>query len=165
MSLICVHEFHLFLQERKHWLTSSNVQDENRNATERGKGRASKTTTFDCHWKSMEIWLGTKHLVCCRGCNALVFIFKIYKRGLYSMKGVWHSPNMLPTMVYSQAFCITTYLLAGEILSSSVRLSPGNFYFYKSENNNRRMQNCLHILNITFFNIWFSKYVMVLWEN
>jgi hypothetical protein len=79
MSLICVHEFHLFLQERKHWLTSSNVQDENRNATERGKGRASKTTTFDYHWKSMEIWLATKHLVCCRGCNALVFIFKVYK--------------------------------------------------------------------------------------
>jgi len=46
-------------------------------------------------------WVGTKNLV-----FGSVFLYKY--AGFFNMLGAWHPPNILPTMVHVQAFCIMT---------------------------------------------------------
>ena len=57
---------------------------------------------FDCHWKSMESWVGMKHVSFCSGCNLL------FLRVFSMTDGLLNTPNMLPNMVYGQAFLIVT---------------------------------------------------------
>ena len=56
----------------------------------------SGVTTFVCHWKIKETWIGTKKLVFCSGYNEPSFCLKSTK-AVFNMQGVWNSPNMLPT--------------------------------------------------------------------
>ena len=55
-----------------------------------------RVTTFVCHWKIKETWIGTKKLVFCSGYNEPSLCLKSTK-AVYNMEGVWNSPNLLPT--------------------------------------------------------------------
>jgi hypothetical protein len=54
-----------------------------------GRDGSTGSMTFDCQWKNIESWEGTKIVVFRSGTMHLL-LFKIYKRGL-SMQGEWHS--------------------------------------------------------------------------
>jgi hypothetical protein len=69
-----------------------------------GRDGSTGSMTFDCQWKNIESWEGTKIVVFRSGTMHLL-LFKIYKRGL-SMQGEWHSLNTLLTMVNGQTFHI-----------------------------------------------------------
>jgi hypothetical protein len=66
-----------------------------------GSDGSTRSTTFDCHWKSMESWVGTNNLVLCSDYNMPTLFRNLQKRFL-----ACHSPNMSSTMVHSQAFRI-----------------------------------------------------------
>ena len=76
----------------------------------RNKWRNESTrsrTYFDCYWKSMDIWVGTKNLVFCSGYN-VSYSFSKSTKEVISGQAAWHSPNMLPTMIHGQDFFIIT---------------------------------------------------------
>lgn len=83
--------------------------------------------TSDCHWKSMELWVGTKNVVCCCSCIpsfffSLEFFAMIYlkywwkscwtpkinqsssqfSKEIFSVHGAWHFTNILHNMVNGQ---------------------------------------------------------------
>jgi hypothetical protein len=89
------------------------------------------STTFHCHCRT--IWrVGYERttLSFVAATMRLLF-FEIYKRGL-RVQGMWHSPNVLPTMVHGRSFHIYNPTPSWEIpypppgygLSSSVDLNP-----------------------------------------
>ena len=44
---------------------------------------------FDCHWKSMEFWVGAENLAFCSLFYTMsLLFFEIYKRGLYRARSV-----------------------------------------------------------------------------
>jgi hypothetical protein len=116
------------------------------------KGWVNKVN--DCHWKSMESWVGTKHFVFCSNYMAFSKLISLrlgFRRNFLSVKiltenffGILISSstrlslNMLPTMVHNQDFYIITWqpppphthqqgsllLPSGDALSKSAGLSP-----------------------------------------
>ena len=54
-----------------------------------------KATTFDCHRKSMESWVGTENLVFYKGHNAPT-LFRNLQRGLWHAGRVTLSKNVTP---------------------------------------------------------------------
>jgi hypothetical protein len=50
----------------------------------------------------MESWVGMKHVSFCSGCN--LFFLRVFSM----TDGLLNTPNMLPNMVYGQAFLIVT---------------------------------------------------------
>jgi len=58
-------------------------------------------------WKSMENLVGTKNLVLYSSYDE-ASLFRILQKRSFSVQGVWHPANMLPSMVHGQAFRIIT---------------------------------------------------------
>ena len=56
------------------------------------------STTFDCHWKSMESWVGTRNVIWSRLQYTNSF------KEVFSVQGAWNSPNTLPTIFNDHAF-------------------------------------------------------------
>jgi hypothetical protein len=53
----------------------------------------------------MDSWVGTKNLVFCSAVVTMwLHFFSKSTKEVFSMQGVWHSPNMLPTMVHGQYY-------------------------------------------------------------
>ena len=62
------------------------------------------TTPFDCHRKSMEIWIWTTISIFCS-----TYSFLKSTKDFLNILRVWHSPNTFLTMVHGQAFRIITW--------------------------------------------------------
>ena len=67
--------------------------------------KITRATICDCHWKNIEIWIRTKHLVIC----GVYFCFSKYTKEEFNVQRAYYSPNTLPTMAHSQVFCIVTW--------------------------------------------------------
>ena len=94
------------------------------------------STTFEYHWKGMESWIGTKHVVFCSGYNEPTLFLNLQKRSLACRKS-----DTLLTMVYGQPLRISTChpqnregspnQPPGDALRNSVGLSPGILHQYR----------------------------------
>jgi hypothetical protein len=60
-----------------------------------GDGTTNETT-FDCHRKNFESWIGTKSLVYCRIYKAPTLFSKSTKEVFLRAGNNWYSLNMLP---------------------------------------------------------------------
>jgi hypothetical protein len=61
------------------------------------------TTPYDCHRKSMEIWIWTTISIFCS-----TYSFLKSTKDFFNMLRVWHSPSTFLTMVHGQVFRIIT---------------------------------------------------------
>jgi len=59
----------------------------------------NRDNNFDCHWTIIVSCVGTNYLAFCNDNNALVLNLQ---KGYCNVQGVWHTPNMLATMVHGQ---------------------------------------------------------------
>jgi hypothetical protein len=106
------------------------------------------STTFHCHCRTVwRVGYERTTLSFVAATMRLLF-FEIYKRGL-RVQGMWHSPNVLPTMVHGRSFHIYNPTPSWEIpypppgygLSSSVDLNPGFFQQYPAEDHEYKSSN------------------------
>jgi hypothetical protein len=103
--------------------------------------------------KSMNCWVGTKHLVFVYSSyNAHILFRNLQNSSWTCNQAAWPCPNTFPTMVLGQAFSIITwesalgectpYLPPGDAVSSSGGLNPGSITITQVVN--RRKENSDH---------------------
>ena len=46
------------------------------------KGRVNRVNYFECHWNSIDSWVGSKHLVLCSSCSTPTIFRNIQKKSL-----------------------------------------------------------------------------------
>jgi len=75
----------------------------------KGHSAAINRRTCDCHWKSMESWVGKKQFSLLQRLQCAYSLFFKSTNELFIVQGARHFPNKLPTMVHGQAFCSITW--------------------------------------------------------
>jgi hypothetical protein len=64
---------------------------------------STASTTFDCHWKWMEGWVGLDRDKTFSLCSVYNYSFANFTKEVVGIHGWWHSSNKLPIMVHGQA--------------------------------------------------------------